>query len=111
MKLLGYYSALKSKFFEIKPINNHGIATNKLLHIGVFNGQAAIALGSSFNGISIGFKTYDEFKTSNTRIFESISGTKYDLIVFAETKIPKTVVNNYIQVYTFNKNKECFFKE
>ena len=106
MKLLGYYSALKSKFFEIKPINNHGIATNKLLHIGVYNGQAAIALGSSFNGISIGFKTYDEFKTSNTRIFESISGTKYDLIVFAETKIPKTVVNNYIQVYTFNKNKE-----
>lgn len=106
MKLLGYYSALKSKFFEIKPINNHGISSSRLLHIGVYNGQSAIALGSSFNGIGIGFETYDEFKASNTRIFESTSGTQYDLIVFAETKIPKTIVNDYIQVHTFNKNKE-----
>ena len=106
MKLLGYYSALKSQFFEIKPIANHGIYSSRLLHIGVYQGKAAIALGSSFNGIGIGFDTYDEFKASNTRIFESVSGTEYDLIVFAETKIPKTIVENYVSHYTFNKNKE-----
>lgn len=106
MKLLGYYSALKSQFFEIKPIANHGIYSSRLLHIGVYQGKAAIALGSSFNGIGIGFKTYDEFKASNTRIFESGPGTGYDLIVFAETKIPKTIVENYVSHYTFNKNKE-----
>ena len=71
MKLLGYYSALKSQFFEIKPIANHGVYSSRLLHIGVYQGKAAIALGSSFNGIGIGFNTYDEFKASNTRIFES----------------------------------------
>ena len=106
MKLLGYYSALKSQFFEIKPIANHGIYSSRLLHIGVYQGKAAIALGSSFNGIGVGFETYDEFKASNTRIFESVSGTEYDLIVFAETKIPKTIVENYVSHYTFNKNKE-----
>lgn len=106
MKLLGYYSALKSQFFEIKPIANHGIYSSRLLHIGVYQGKAAIALGASFNGIGVGFKTYDEFKASNTRIFESVSGTEYDLIVFAETKIPKTIVENYVSHYTFNKNKE-----
>ena len=105
MKLLGYYSAIKSKFFEIKPINNHGISTNRLLHIGVYNGQAAIALGSLFSGIGIGFETYDEFKASNTRIFESKTGYELDLIVFAETKIPKTTVKNHVRRHTFNKNK------
>ena len=107
MSTLGYYSALKSQFFEIKPINNHGIPTNRLLHIGVYNGQAAIALGSSFDGIGIGFETYDEFKASNTRIVEGEGTThQLDLIVFAETKIPKTIGNNNIYLHVFNKNKE-----
>lgn len=106
IRLLGYHSALKSQFYRIKPIDNHGIPTNKLLQIGVYQGQAAIALGDMSNGLIVGFYTYDEFKANNTRIFESNAGTEYDLIVFAETKIPKTVVNNYVYTHTFNKNQE-----
>ena len=109
IKLLGYYSALKSKFFGIKPINNHGINSSRLLHIGVYNGQAAIALGDLFNGIFIGYETYDEFKASNTRTFVSTNNTQIDLIVFAETKIPKTVVAKKAQHHTFNKNKEYYW--
>ena len=109
MKLLGYYIALKSKFFKIKPIDNHGIPTTRLLHIGVYNGQAAIALGDLFGGIFIGYETYDEFKASNTRTFVSKNDTQRDLIVFAETKIPKTVVSNHAQHHTFNKNKEYYW--
>ena len=109
MKLLGYYSALKSKFFKIKPVDNHGIPTARLLHIGVYNGQAAIALGDLFDGIFIGYETYDEFKASNTRTFVSTNDTQRDLIVFAETKIPKTVVANHAQHHTFNKNKEYYW--
>lgn len=106
MKLLGYYLAIKSNFFRIEPIANHGITNYKLLQIGVYQGQAAIALGESGDGIGVGFYTYDEYKASNTRIFEDSNGTEYDLIVFAETKLPKTIIKNDILKHTFNKNRE-----
>lgn len=51
----------------------------------------------------------EEPRASNTRIFESSPGTQYDLIVFAETKIPKTVVANHAHHHTFNKNKEYYW--